>query len=749
MKDNKLLPKILMNLAVFAAGALTGYFFYRLILGCESTNMLYFTAGFKEPVLGSGIAAAVAGGGLIFILRRWCGRENLCAAAGPALLLGTLFCFPASLWSIVIFIAVVSWCVFRVLAVLPYPRFIVSRDKYRIGLILLLLAVLSMGSYMVWLYLRAWHRGYMFVYDWGMFVEPAMNTLRGELMREYWFTRGGSFLGHHLMPGFFIWFTPLLAVFPCPQTIMVLGAVILCGSALLVYYFARLRKLPPFFAAACGFIYLLYPTVANYNLSYGYGFHVIYLFIPVFLLFCCLYERKKWLLAFLVFLFSLTIKETVGAFWVGWGLCQILASLQPSVIRNSEAVRLRRRGVVYSMIGGLYLLACIKIIIPYFAPESQYMYASRFSFGDSLWEIALAPVLQPAAFFAHVFSPKKIMQALLLAVPLLPAILSRPLWVGCGAVLFVFMWMANGGILINLYNQYTVEMSILLCLAFAAALSQALRRGSGFCSGCLAVKLPEINRRHMGWALLGSSLLAVVLSHYMFAESAWGKNRETFEKLARRPDISFVREQALERIPAGALLGADERTGALMLGSKVKIGSLYVNSDCDAYLYDSGAKGIGPGSDFQRKMLEDPELGLTWMHLAGNNRFYLFQRGAESRYPYPFVTMDDAQWQDCGMRISLPENGDLFDVRVQPMQEEDGRISVLFSIRITAALKDFYLINAYISYDDDRKMFYSLPLGYGTVLPEKVKTGDVFHFKGLLPPGTGQLLGAGCVLAKE
>ena len=602
---------------------------------------------------------------------------------------------------------------------------------------LIILTILSVVfiSQLIYFYDQAWRRQFMFFFDWGMFVEPALNTLRGDFMTEYWHNPETSFLSHHFMPGFFIWFIPLMWLFPYPQTIMVVGALMLGGSALLICYFARLRKLPPVMAGLCGLIYLLYPTISNYNLSLFYGFHVVYLFIPVFILFCCFYEREKWFAAFLIFVFSLSIKETVGAFWVGWGICQFLSGH-------------RKRGIIYALISGIYLICCVKFIIPAFSPSNQYIYQCYFDFlGGNLLEIAFSPVLRPAEFLEALIDSKKTLLLILIAFPLFPAIFNKPFWLGCCVVTMVFFFLLGTGDVINLYKQYTVEMSILFCLAFAAAISGAYHNGKIFWTRFLSLYLPEITSRHLAWALLASGLVSSISAHCFFAETIYGKSSSNLRFAMRFPDRTPIREKIIELVPSGALIGTDERSGALMIASGLRVSNIKHYPHCDFYFYDLSESYSGINYDFHQKLLKDPEFGLVWHSSAFIGNYYLFQRGATSEYPNPLRRLTEDEWNAAGPELKLPENNHLFAVKVEP-KGTVGKLQLNLTICARAVVDKFYRVTVFVS-DEQNTQHFRFLFANGFVTPADIKPGDVFQVELPLPSSWTRLHSFGCKIESK
>ncbi len=717
---------------LWLSGAVLAWFLYRILIGCQATRMINFTSSFAPADAVTGTIFVVVSCVVLWGLCKFASAKDLAKALCPALLLTPLLLAPETLWTIVAVIAVLSICLFRVLILLPFPAFLLYRDKRHYLFFATLVLSGLFAVYYIWVYDAAWRGQHMYFYDWGLFTETAWNTLRGDFMGEYWHNWDGSFLGDHFMPGFFIWFIPLLWLFPYPQTIMVVGALLLAGSGLLIYYFARVRKLPPVFAFSCAAVYLLYPTVTNYNLAVFLGFHAIYLFMPVFILFCCLYERQKWVLMFLVFLFSLTIKETVGAFWIGWGVCQFLTGH-------------KRRGLIYVLISGAYMFLCMKVIIPQFAVENAYLYTERYqALGSTMWEIALSPILRPGEFFSALLHPKKIMLLVLMIVPLLPAVLLKPFWLGSCAFLMTFFLLGQHGFRINLHIQYTVEATILFCLAYVAAISSVYRKDSRWCRKIFCAWLQAPRRRHLAWALAAAGLTAAFLGHFFLAETFFGKYSSSLQRILMLPDKLYLRDKALESLNDNDLLGCNEHAGSLMFCSKIKVVRI-TKPDCAAYFYDLGDVEVGPGYEFHSRMLNNPDYGLLWFDVGETTINYFFRRGAVSECRYKLKQMPPQEWDAQGHSISLAYFSDLFEVKVLPVPEQH---TVRFTVRALKKMDRYYWLTAFAGHNGEEH-YNNVLFGYGTMTPADINPGDIFQFDMPLPEHWPGVMQIGCKIEEK
>jgi len=431
----------------------------------------------------------------------------------------------------------------------------------------------------------------------------------------------------------------------------------------------------------------------------------------------------------------LSIKETVGAFWVGWGIFQFLSGH-------------RKRGILYALISGCYLILCIKFIIPAFSPENHYIYQSHFDYlGKTLLEIALSPILSPGAFFGALLAPKKLLLLSFLTLPFVPAIFTRPFWAGCCFVTMTFVFLRAGGTLINLHNQYTIEISIVLCLAFIAAVSDAYRNGANRGCRLLSTGIPEVDKPHLAWALLGSGLVASLGAHLFLAEAFYSKNSSNINTIMRRPDRTAIRKKVTELVTPGTILGTDERSGALMLASPFKIANIKYYPNCDYYFYDLSEFYGGISYDFHQKMLENPEFGLVWKSSASGADYYLFQRDAASKYPNPLHRRSEYQWHTIGQPLELAENNHLFSVHVRPIKVS-GRLGLTVTFSVKAKIDSFYRINFYAS-NGQNFHYYRFLFADGIVPPKDINPGDSWQVELPLPPNWTTLHSCGCKITND
>lgn len=292
------------------AGAATA----RVCFDVVATDMVYFLVRASETPRLVPLAGFVA---LFELLLLRVKPRRLLEVFAPFVLVLPFLPFPPSVNLLAAYAAAAGLTVYRAALVGAFDGKSARQFTGRLPLLSGLLTVL-MCALGVLASKLAYDRLFLTMSDWGIYTATAWNTFHGEILRGTWPVP--DFSAGHFMPGFFFPMSVVFGLLPSVFTAFGCGALALWGSAVLVWLFARKRGFSRPYAAAFGLIWLLYPSVSNLNYTLFYGVNAIVSFIPVFFGFYLLYEAKRYKLAFLVFLFSLTLKETVGIFWLGWGI---------------------------------------------------------------------------------------------------------------------------------------------------------------------------------------------------------------------------------------------------------------------------------------------------------------------------------------------------------------------------------------------------------------------------------------------
>ena len=129
-----------------------------------------------------------------------------------------------------------------------------------------------------------------------------------------------NFLGSHFSPSSILMLALSVKIFTTIKAFFLFNSIVLYLNVPLAFCLARVKKLPVASALILALCTLLSPSLVNLNLTTFNGFHPIIFMMPILILFFIFLE-KNWIIpAVLVFIFSLTIKESVAVFWVGMGI---------------------------------------------------------------------------------------------------------------------------------------------------------------------------------------------------------------------------------------------------------------------------------------------------------------------------------------------------------------------------------------------------------------------------------------------
>ena len=385
------------------AGAALGYAVYLntyLLDGLEVVSYEYMLKADKlSPVLGwyCGLLGVLFVAALYRVCRRlspvifnW---KALGMALLPLLILLPAFFLPMGFYSPMIFTAVLGLTVFRLGLIIPYKSSIKPEISHRTGLLLIVLFTVLLVGWFAYIQAKAVKILFMGYHDWGMYFNVIDNTLKGK-----WFYADiaqGSFLPVHFEPGMVLLLAPYVWLFRTPDAFFVLTSALLFCGGIFVYLFARQLKISPRAGLALAFCVMLFPSLSNMNIAISYGFHSLYVAIPLIFLYFYFFEKKNYAAAFCMFLVSLTVKETVAAFWIGLGLVYLI---------NGN----RKFGLLLIAVACAYFFAVVKIVVPAIAvsPQHAYEYSNCYSgLGTGFLDILLSPVTRPGVFWTMSLTP--------------------------------------------------------------------------------------------------------------------------------------------------------------------------------------------------------------------------------------------------------------------------------------------------------------------------------------------------------
>jgi uncharacterized membrane protein len=217
-------------------------------------------------------------------------------------------------------------------------------------------------------------------YDLGNMVQTVWNTAHGHFLQM---TSGDgrqiSRLAAHFDPILAL-FAPLWWIWPSPEMLLVVQAVVVALGALPVFWLARKHLASDGGGLAFALGYLLYPATEWLTLN---EFHPVALACPL-LLFAFWYLDEDRLLPFAVFaVLAVTTKEEIGFVVAGLGVWY--------------AIRRRgRAGVAIAAAGVLVSAIAIAVVIPHYNAGAESAFYGRYdAIGGSAGGIAKTAVTRP------------------------------------------------------------------------------------------------------------------------------------------------------------------------------------------------------------------------------------------------------------------------------------------------------------------------------------------------------------------
>ncbi|MFA7230583.1 MAG: DUF2079 domain-containing protein [Victivallaceae bacterium] len=713
---------LVYGLAAAILVAIAGYGLCKTFAECAYTDIVELTVVSRTFSPLNALYGIIPLEILLLVLLRTLSAKSFVRAFMPWGLMLPFFFFKTSIFGVIAVCALTGLTLFRLLLLRPLPqraKWLPAATSWK-WVVLMILATAAFVGQGIYISHQALVRQFFLFPDWGIFSEVAYNIFHRDFLWTYWYNI--NYFQHHFEPGFFLIFAPLVKLFPSAYTTFVFCALVLWGSTILIYWFARSRGLPAAWSCGLALIYLVYPSVSNMNLCILYGFHESYAFIPVFICFYLFYEKKKYWPAFFIFLFSLSMKETIGTLWIGWAVCQFISGE-------------RRWSIVYAVCSAVYFLLCVKVIIPAFA-GINYLYVNEYYFtlGNSMSEMLLSPFTRPEAFFSTLFRLKNLKLILLLVLPVFMLGFNRPL-VMCGCfVQLIFICLFSLPSFINLGFHHQAETVILFNCAAVLGLARIHDTGSSPWLRFIARGIPLSKERlQVSRALLLAAVITALMCNYFYAQSFYGCS--SYAHVFTRPDYSPVMKEVKQIIPPDASVTAQLRPATqLVIRNRVYLaeGRRAPNQDTDYVFYDLG-DSMPVSINYHKNMLQRKDYGLAWMKFFKGSQFFIFKRGEKTKFRSPLLKMDDAAWNSCGNSIQVPKFEKDFGVKLKLIKPENGRIAIQMFVRVLRTQVDYCNIFLRIS-DGKREYNWWMPFGYGFYPPFMAAVGDVFPVTIQAPP---------------
>jgi uncharacterized membrane protein len=368
-------------------------------------------------------------------------------------------------------------------------------------------------------------------FDLGNMVQAVWSTAHGDPLRMTDLHGDQiSRLAAHVDP-ILILFAPLWWIWPSPNMLLVVQAVVISLGALPVFWLARKHLGSARAAVGFALAYLLYPATGWLALN---EFHPVALATPL-LLFAFWYLDEDRLLPFAVFaLAACACKEEIPLVVAGFGIWYALA-------RRHWAA-----GAAIATAGAAWSAIAIGIVIPHYNAGAESDFYGRYSeVGGSAGGILKTAFTHPGRIIEAAFSSRDLHYLWQLVAPLAGLCLLSP----------IILVAALPELAINLLSATTTQTSI--HFHYTAGLIAPLMIAAVF--GAARFQRLAIP---LGMVVVATALLA---NYHLGPIPGWRHvpGGQQFQATAARvTDHDRIAERALERIPDNAVVSATNTLGA-------------------------------------------------------------------------------------------------------------------------------------------------------------------------------------------
>lgn len=217
-----------------------------------------------------------------------------------------------------------------------------------------------------------------------------------------------NYLALHFVPLIYILALPLCVIKNYPIYLIVLQTFILTSSVIPIYLFSRNtfndKRIGCLFAAS----FLFFPTLQYINL---YDFEFLRISIPLLLFSFYFLHKKKYMVYYIFFILSILVREEVAltTFFLGVYIFFIMKE--------------KRHGITTAGISIFYFLLIAKVMMPYFAGNSNSIHyhvaSGNFShLGNSPSQILAYIISHPLTIISNLLNKIKIANFLMYVLPL-------------------------------------------------------------------------------------------------------------------------------------------------------------------------------------------------------------------------------------------------------------------------------------------------------------------------------------------
>lgn len=328
-----------------------------------------------------------------------------------------------------------------------------------------------------------------------------------------------NLLGDHFEPLMYL-LTPLCSVLDPALTLLSVQVLSFYIGAIGIYFVFRSQKNSRVISFLFSFAYLQF----NYLVGAVYSdFHLISLAIGLIPWFAYAVFKKKYVLAFLVLLCLLGLKENMSLSLVGLGLFLLFQK--------------KYKESLVSIFVGLLLFALImKVIYPHFRGGEETVYFKKYygHIGSSLGDFSVNAFTNPLLIIKTVFTKLKIKYLALVFTPFIAVVLYKPSFLFIIAPSLAINVLSGHHIMVSLQSQYETNVFPVLFVGLALIRDEARRRGQAQGSS------KKISLSSMGPTLTLASLLLILV--FLSYEPLFFRMRKSLPSETERRLHSFVKK---------------------------------------------------------------------------------------------------------------------------------------------------------------------------------------------------------------
>jgi len=265
----------------------------------------------------------------------------------------------------------------------------------------------------------------------------------------------------HVDPGIL----PVISVWrlwPDLRVTILLQLVAVLGSVVPLYWVGRQLFGDKSAASWLALAWLVYPSTSLIIYSGSYGFRWGNLCLPLYFAALALWLRGKTGWALAAALWAISIKEEAAIPIGMFGLYLALVK------------RRRLAGALLAASAFGYFLLATSVIIPAFSPRGYELNRYFAGLGETKWEILLAPLIKPGAFWGRLFERETLCLLGALLAPLLFVPATRPAILAVGAPVILFICMDQSMKSLGFWWQLSLLPVVFWALADAAKQTRVL-----------------------------------------------------------------------------------------------------------------------------------------------------------------------------------------------------------------------------------------------------------------------------------